>query len=145
VRIGSEKSKPKIIALYGRVSVLDEDVTHGSLEQQENICRDLLRHLEISTGYKMEVRHVLIEERGISGATQNRPKFQTLRRLIITGQIDGVCAKEISRLSRSTKDFIEFMDLCGHHGVAIYIPGLNMDPSDPLGSLVFNPIARIRI
>lgn len=134
----SEKSKVKVGAIYGRVSVDDAaQVEHGSLEQQEHLGREHVRQLSERLGQKMEVRYTLIEERGFSGATTKRPKYQELMRLIVTRKIDFIVAKEISRLTRSIEELIRLMNLCREHDVALYIRGLDIEPNTHFGKMLF--------
>jgi DNA invertase Pin-like site-specific DNA recombinase len=139
------KQKTVLIgALYARVSVDDAaQVEHGSLEQQRNLGLDHAIYLTRSTGIEHSVKYVLIEERGISGGTTKRPKYQELLKLVENRKIDFVIAKEISRISRSTKDFCEFMEMCRSCGVAVYIKGLDINPNQPNGEMVFKMLATI--
>ena len=125
-------------AIYGRVSV-DEaaEVEHGSLEQQVNLGKEMAQALTLSSGIKHKVIHSLIEERGVSGKDTNRPKYQELISLIESQQISFVIAKEISRISRSTQDFCDFLDVCKANNVAVHIRGMAADPNTPMGELVF--------
>jgi DNA invertase Pin-like site-specific DNA recombinase len=131
----------KICALYGRESVLDESVEHGSLEQQKYMGLAVAESLTEASGIEHRVEFVLIEELGVSGKDQNRPKFQELLQLIRADHIDVVIAKEISRLTRSVSDFCEFMELCREHGVAVKIKGLDVDPNTPMGGAMFQILA----
>ena len=134
----------KIGAVYGRVSV-DEaaEVEHGSLEQQIHLGRELAQGLTMSTGIPHSVKYNLIEERGVSGKNTNRPKYQELITLIQSRQIDFVIAKEISRISRSTRDFCDFLSLCKENEVAVHIRGMAADPNSPMGELIFKIFAMI--
>lgn len=133
-----QKRNVKIGAIYGRVSMDDAAlVEHGSLEQQEHIARDLVKSISEKTGQKMEVGFTLIEAKGISGASNKRPKYNELLQLVVTNRIDFIVAKEISRLNRSIKDFLHLMDLCRQHNVALYIKGLDVDPESPYGKMMF--------
>jgi len=106
-------AKEKIGAVYSRVSVEDpEEVEHGSLEQQGHLCRELANQLTARTGIPHRIRFRLIEKKGVSGGTTKREKYQQLLDLIRTRKIDFILAKEISRLSRSSKDFAELTELC---------------------------------
>jgi site-specific DNA recombinase len=87
------------------------------------------------------VKYVLIEEKGLSGGNTKRPKFQELCRLVDSGQIDVVLSKEISRISRSTMDFCNFMDRCSKQNVAVHIKDLNVDPTTPMGGAMFKILA----
>lgn len=131
----------KICAIYGRESVLDENVEHGSLEQQRHMGLAVAESLTESSGIEHRVEFILIEEFGVSGKDQNRPKFQELLQLIRTNRINVIISKEVSRLTRSVSDFCEFMELCRKHGVAVKIKGLDVDPNTPMGGAMFQILA----
>lgn len=133
-----------LCAIYGRSSVDEEAMKEfGTNLQQEHLGREQARLLSESTGKQYVVKYVLIEDRGVSGGTTNRPKYQQLLDLIISRKIDVVIAKEVSRLSRSTRDFCDFINICKDNGVAVHIRGLNIDPSDPMSSAMFQMLAVI--
>lgn len=135
-------SEVRRCAVYGRVSVEDAAQTeHGSLEQQGHMGREMAKQLTLSTGIPHRVTVMLIEERGVSGGTTKRPKYQQLLQLIQSGKIDAVIAKEISRLNRSTADFCQFMKECERHGVSVHIKGLDVDPKSPMGRAMFQILA----
>lgn len=131
----------KICAIYGRVSTDDPfKIDHGSPEQQEHLCREMARQLS-TKDVDYVVKYVLIEDRGLSGGNTKRPKFQDLCRLVDSGQVDVILSKEISRISRSTMDFCNFMDRCAKQNVAVHIKDLNVDPKTPMGGAMFKILA----
>lgn len=137
-------STKRIGASYSRVS--DDDSAsklHGSLEQQTHIAREAAEILSRQKGVAHAIEHVLVEKDGVSGGNTNRPEYQRLWNLIATRRIDFVIAKEISRLNRSIKDFCDFMDHCRANGVAVHIKGLDVDPDNPMGDLVYKLLAII--
>ncbi len=136
------KDEIKICAIYGRVS--DEEAAgrdHGSLEQQEHMGRDVADQLSRQTGIKHLVKYVLIEKKGITGATTQRPEYQKLLTLIRTKAIDVVIAKELSRVNRSVKDFSVFLDLCQENNVRLLFKGMDADPTTAAGKMLFNMLA----
>ena len=139
------KSKEiKVGAVYGRVSVDESaEVEHGSLEQQQHMGREFAEGLSATTGVSHVVKYNLIEERGVSGKNTNRPKYQELLSLVQSKNIDFVIAKEISRISRSTKDFCDFLTLCKENSVTVHIRGMAADPSSPMGEMIFKIFAMI--
>ncbi len=131
----------KVCGIYGRESVLDTQVEHGSTEQQKYMGLSMAESLTQSTGIQHVVKYVLIEEKGVSGKDTKRPKYQELISLIKARYIDVVIAKEISRLNRSVQDFCELMKLCQENGVAVRIKGLDVDPNKPMGRAMFQMLA----
>ena len=131
-----------ISAIYGRVS--DEESAekeNGSLEQQKHLCLELAKAKSITTGKKHIIKNILVEEDAISGGTDQRPKYQELIKLIKQRQVGAVFAKSVSRLSRSTLHFCEFMDLCFENGVALYIQEIDIDPNSAMGAALFKLLA----
>ncbi len=138
------RSEIKIGAVYGRVSVDESaEVEHGSLEQQGHLGREYAASLSTTSGIQHIVKYNLIEERGVSGKNTNRPKYQELLDLVQSRRIDFVIAKEISRLSRSTRDFCDFLSICKENDVAVHIRGMAVDPRSPMGEMMFKMFAMI--
>ncbi len=134
----------KIGAVYGRVSVDESaEVEHGSLEQQQHMGREFAEGLSATTGISHIIKYNLIEERGVSGKNTNRPKYQELLSLVQSRSIDFVIAKEISRISRSTKDFCDFLNICKENSVSVHIRGMAADPNSPMGEMIFKIFAMI--
>jgi DNA invertase Pin-like site-specific DNA recombinase len=138
----NDKKQIKICAIYGRAS--DQAAAErefGTIEQQEAIGREFADGLSKTTNFIHHVKYVLIEETGLSGATTNRPKYQELLGLIRGRKINVVIAKEISRLSRSTAYFCDFMMICEEHDVAVRIRNVDVDPTTPSGKAMFGLLA----
>lgn len=139
-----KKQNARIGAIYSRVSDAESAAKDaGSLSQQEHMGREIAQMLSTQTGVSHEIRFVLTEEEGVSGGTTRRPQYQRLINLVAHKRIDFVIAKEISRLSRSTKDFCEFMEHCRMHGVSVHIKGLDVDFNQPFGELIYKLLALI--
>ncbi len=135
-------SEIKIGALYCRVST-DElaEVQHGSLEQQKHMGIAMANQLTESTGIQHIVRHILVEEKGVSGGSYKRPKYQELLKLIEARKISFICAKEISRLCRSTSMFCALMQKANENGVSVHIKGLSIDFGSPMGKAMAQILA----
>lgn len=132
----------KVGAIYSRVSV-DDGVENGSPVQQEHMGKQLAEMLTRRShdGTTYRIKYVLTEPKGVSGGTKNRPKYRELLSLIESRKIDFVVAKEISRLSRSTKDFCDFISLCKANKVSVHVQGLDLDPNNPMNEMMFNLFA----
>lgn len=128
---------------YGRVSSLDKDdfnidgsrKSDGSPEAQRLRCIDHMKYLSNRKGQEHQIIEHLIDD-GFSGKDTKRPAFQKLWDSIESGKISFVVATELSRLSRSVVDFLEFMEHCGRNNVEVFIIGLNIDTSDPFGRML---------
>ena len=124
------------VAFYIRVSTERQaKVEEGSLKNQEQMLR-----------YELERRNVqqkdwgvFVEsyvDEGISGKTTNRPAFQRLMREIELGRIDTVMFTELSRLSRSLKDFLNIFEFAQRHSCDLVCLKTEIDTTSPYQSLV---------
>lgn len=126
---------------YGRVSTFDQAYnTDGSLKDdaspkiQKLRCEhyvESLNHRGDRQGNYVLVEH--ISDDGFSGKNVDRPGYKKLWSLIATERIKFVVANELSRLSRNTYDFLAFLSHCEKHGVDVFIIGLNLDTTSPIG------------
>ena len=66
----------------------------------------------------------------------NRPSFQRLCQDIEDGKINAVIVTELSRLSRSVKDFCQIWDFFQTYGVTFFSLKENFDTSTPMGELM---------
>lgn len=103
------------VAFYIRVSTERQArVEEGSLKNQEQMLRaELERRNAQRPGWGGFVESYVDE--GISAKTTNRPAFQRLMRDIELGKIDTVLFTELSRLSRSLKDFLNIFEFAQRH------------------------------
>src|SRR3989344_5556718 len=100
----------KKIALYVRVSTEEQaSIQEGSLKSQEQRLREFVETRNAQTTWGT-VAGVFIE-RGKSGKDTNRPELQKLIFGIQQKRYNLVIVTELSRLSRSTRDFCNMMDL----------------------------------
>ncbi len=127
---------------YGRVSTIGQTqnkygvrAEDGSPEAQKNRCLEFVQHLEQKTGASYShIEH--ISDEGFSGKNTKRPGYLKLWDLISAKKIDLVIATELSRLNRSVRDFLEFVDHCKIHDVDIAILGLDLDTSTAQGKMM---------
>lgn len=130
------------VASYARVSTLGQTedslgrrMEDGSPEAQRKKCEEYIRHLTSKTG----ISHHLLEhfyDEGFSGSNVKRPAYQRLWQLIATGKVKCIVASELSRLSRSVKDFLELIAHCEKYGVKVHIIGLDLDTSTAFGRVI---------
>jgi DNA invertase Pin-like site-specific DNA recombinase len=64
----------------------------------------------------------------VSGGTTRRPDYQRLRADIGAGKVGAVYAYSISRLARSARELLDFLDVCKAHDVAV-----QTDAEGPIG------------
>jgi DNA invertase Pin-like site-specific DNA recombinase len=94
----------------------------------------------------------IIADEGISGFKSARPGFQKLLELCRTGNVKTVIVYDLSRLSRSVRDTIGFVeDVVQKHGIALVSLQQDLDTSTPHGKAflafiaVFNELYRNEI
>jgi hypothetical protein len=63
---------------------------------------------------------VLYVDWGITGSgKRTRPEYDRLKADIAAGKVGSVCAYSLSRLGRSTKELLAFVELCTSNGVTV--------------------------
>lgn len=103
------------IAIYIRVST-DEQAENpeGSIKNQEERLRDYVKQRNTDSCFGEIVQ--VFNDPGFSAKDTNRPAFQRMLSMIRSSEVDLVLVTEISRLTRSTKDFALLWDFLKEHG-----------------------------
>lgn len=124
------------VAFYIRVSTERQaKVEEGSLKNQEQMLRTELERRNLQhKGWGAFVESYVDE--GISAKTTNRPAFQRLMRDIELGRIDTVMFTELSRLSRSLKDFLNIFEFAQRHACDLVCLKTEIDTTSPYQGLV---------
>jgi site-specific DNA recombinase len=124
------------VAFYIRVSTERQaKVEEGSLKNQDQMLRAELDRRNLQhKGWGAFVESYVDE--GISAKTTNRPAFQRLMRDIELGRIDTVMFTELSRLSRSLKDFLNIFEFAQRHACDLVCLKTEIDTTSPYQSLV---------
>jgi site-specific DNA recombinase len=143
VKTQSETAK-KVVA-YTRVSTLGQAEDGESLERQAARIRAYCEAKGLS-------EPELIADEGLSGFKSNREGFQRLVALCESKQVKTVIVYDLSRLSRSVRDTLEFIeDTINKNGIE-FISLLNdIDTSTPTGkaflgiTAIFNQLYRDEI
>jgi DNA invertase Pin-like site-specific DNA recombinase len=90
-----------------------------------------LRRRAIDLGWSEARVLVIDEDQGVSGqAIDNRPGLQRLLAEVSLGRVGIVFGREVSRLSRSNKDWHQLLELCGLFQVLIGDADGIYDPAD---------------
>lgn len=126
---------------YGRVSTFDQAFNadgskrdDASPDAQKKRCQQYVDDLNRSSSLRNEYKIIEhLSDDGFSGKNTNRPSYQKLISAITRREIDFVVAAEISRLSRSVLDFLDFINHCEKNQVDVIIIGLNLDTSTAIG------------
>lgn len=104
------------VAVYSRVSTEDQcKEPESSLDNQLHRCGQYLRSLGADEALVKSVR--VYREEGRSGKDLDRPELLRLLRDMRQGHIDLLVFTELSRVSRSLRDFLQLSDFLAHHGV----------------------------
>lgn len=91
-----------------------------------------LRRRAVVLGWADDRVLVIDDDQGISGASvENRPGFQRLLAEVSLGHVGVVFGREMSRLSRSCKDWYQLLELCGLFQVLLADADGVYDPTDP--------------
>ncbi len=91
-----------------------------------------LRRRAVSLGWADDRVLVIDDDQGISGqSVENRPGFQRLLAEVSLGHVGIVFGREVSRLSRSNKDWHQLLELCALFQVLIGDADGVYDPADP--------------
>ena len=138
----AQKRKIKRGVSYDRVSTLGQVVdVHGirredaSPDSQRKRCVDYVKFLSQQKGFEYKIIDHLSDE-GFSGKDLNRPAFQQMWDLISIRSIDFIVAAELSRLSRNVVDFLDLVSHCEKNQVDIFVIGLSLDTSTPIGRVL---------
>jgi DNA invertase Pin-like site-specific DNA recombinase len=107
-----------IAAMYARRSVSKDPSKEVSREAQEAACQHMAGGAPLA----------LYVDWNISGGTTRRPDYQRLRADIEAGKVGAVYAYSISRLARSARELLDFLDVCKAHDVAV-----QTDAEGPIG------------
>jgi len=78
---------------------------------------------------------------GISGQKDDRPDYLRLKADIDAGKIGSVCAYSLSRLGRSARELLAFVDLCTSHDVTIRTSVEHLDTSSAMGRAMLTVMA----
>ncbi|MGE4234147.1 MAG: recombinase family protein [Bacteriovoracia bacterium] len=138
----SEVQKSKKIALYVRVSTEEQAQNpEGSIRNQEERLKQAvqLKNLEGNFG---EIVAVFID-RAKSGKDTNRPDLQRLLTAVRQKEINFVMVTELSRLSRSIKDFAGMWELMQEHDCGFMSLRESFDTSTAAGEMVLYTVANI--
>lgn len=129
------------IGIYLRVSTEEQvRIQDGSLVSQKQRLLEFVESHNRREKNWGEVLEVYCDE-GRSAKDMNRPEFQRLLTDVKLGRINLILATELSRLSRSIRDFCELWDLFKQHKTSFITLREQFDTTSAAGELmVFNLI-----
>ena len=136
------KSKVFRVCLYLRVSTEEQaENPEGSIKNQEQRLREFIKLKNTIEPFGEIV--AVYTDPGISAKDMNRPGFQKMLLAIEKGDVNLVLVTELSRFSRSTKDFTILQEFLEEHGCKFLSLRENFDTSGAAGSMVLNMMASI--
>lgn len=128
------------IGAYIRVSTEEQaENPEGSIKNQEARLRDYVKMKNQDAPFG-EIIEVFCDP-GVSAKDMNRPAFQRLLRDIQSGEINLVLVTEVSRLTRSTKDFAILWEFMNEHGCKFQSLRDNFDTTSPAGEMIMFTLA----
>ena len=131
---GQEETRK--VAFYIRVSTERQaKVEEGSLKNQEQMLHaELGRRNERDADWGIHAGSYVDE--GISGKDTNRPAFQRMMQDIEIGKIQAVMFTDLSRLSRSLKDFLNIFEFAQKNRCDLVCLKTEIDTTSPYKSLI---------
>ena len=126
----------RTVAFYIRVSTERQaKVEEGSLKNQEQMLRNEVERRNDQTEDWGGFVEAYVDE-GLSGKNTNRPAFQQMMQDVEIGRIDTVMFTELSRLSRSLKDFLNIFEFAQKHQCDLICLKTDIDTTSPYKSLI---------
>jgi DNA invertase Pin-like site-specific DNA recombinase len=124
------------VAGYIRVS------TQGQAQDGESLSTQMeqIRSFVVGKGWELTK---IYEDRGLSGAKDNRPGFQAIIREAKAGQFQGIVFTKLSRFARNTSDFLRYQKELEKKGVRLFSTKDPIDPTTPNGRLMMTLMASI--
>ena len=130
----------KRCALYTRVST-DQQASgedNSLVSQQRRLRLALKQRTEASEGKEIWREIECFVEQGSAASTKNRPQYGQLLANVISGKYDVVLVTEISRVSRSSSDFCQFIETLDSSKVRFVSLTQDFDTTKPDGNLVIH-------
>lgn len=129
-------------AIYTRVSTEEQaENPEGSIKNQELRLREYVKLKNMVAPFG-EVAAVFSDP-GVSAKDMNRPAFQRLLKAMEKREINLVLVTELSRFTRSMKDFSLLQEFMKKHGCEFLSLRENFDSSSATGSLVMSIMATL--
>lgn len=121
-------------AAYVRVST-DSEEQEGSLENQTHYYRE---YLSQNPSYEYVG---VYSDRGITGYKESRPGFQRMMRDAMSGVIDLIYVKSISRFARNTEVLLKTVRALKSKGVGVFFEVQNINSLSADGELMLTVLA----
>ena len=123
------------VAFYVRVSTEGQArVVEGSLKNQEQMLTAELRRRNTGASWGRHVGSYV--DGGFSGSNIDRPEFKRLLADVERGAVDAIFFTELSRLSRSLRDFLHIFEFTQEHNCDLVCLKTEIDTTSPFSNLV---------
>lgn len=137
-----EKSNSKRIGFYIRVSTEEQaENPEGSIKNQEERLKQMVKLKNMDQDFG-DVTEIFID-RAKSGKDTNRPELQRMLEFIRGNKLDLIMTTELSRISRSIRDFSEIWELMQLHKCGLMCLRENFDTETAAGEMVLYTLANI--
>ena len=114
-----------------------------STDKQDNSAEAQKKRIEAQALLKdIDLEDVIIDIDEFSG-NLNRPGIQRVLDLVKAKKVDAVIITKLDRLTRSTRDAIDLIELFGKKGVALISITESLDTESPMGRFFVRMIASI--
>jgi site-specific DNA recombinase len=132
----------KRIGIYLRVSTEEQArIQDGSLTSQKARIQEFIESQNLFKGNWGHIIDYYCDEGKSAKSIHGRPEFKRLLVDIQTGRVDLIVSTELSRLSRSIRDFCEIWDLLKKHNASFITLRESFDTTSASGEMmVFNLI-----
>lgn len=119
--VDKEKYRQKRVAAYCRVSTDDKEQL-TSYENQKKVYTEM-----IASNPEWEFAGLYPDE-GISGTrADKRPQFKKMIAACLTGKIDYIITKSVSRFARNTVECLDYVRMLKARGIGIFFEEQNID------------------
>ena len=130
-------NKIEQVAIYCRVSTIEQAGEGYSIDEQERLLRDWCNRMNYSV-YKV------YSDRGISGKDiKNRPALRELLKDAEERKFQMVISWKINRISRKLSDVLKIVDILEQNNIAFNSYSEQFDNSTPAGKMQFQMMALI--
>lgn len=122
---------------YARVSTEEQAREGVSIAAQRSKLR---AYAELHECELVEV----LEDKGLSASTLERPGLERALELLRSGQVEGLVVAKLDRLTRRTRDLLELVEeLCQERGLALVSIAENVDTTTASGRLMLTVLGAL--
>ena len=114
-----------------------------STDKQENSIDAQRKRIQAQADLKDWKLSRIVEDEDEFSGNLNRPGVQQILELVRTKKVDAVIVTKLDRLTRSTRDAINLIELFGKKGVALISISESLDTESPMGRFFIRMIASI--